>query len=114
MWTLPLFTALRRRCDPARPCALATYSRSTLVRTALLRAGFFVGAGPAVAGKEETTLAVTAPELAGALLGTRWLERARRSHAAEPLTEAVYRQAPLAAAGLAALGAHPQFGAPQA
>lgn len=114
MWTLPVFTALRRRCDPARPCALATYSRSTLVRTALLRAGFFVGAGPAVAGKEETTLAAAAPELAGALLGARWLERARRSHAAEPLAEAAYRQTPLTAETLAALEGHPQFGAPQA
>lgn len=113
MWTLPVFTALRRRCDPARPCALATYSRSTLVRTALLRAGFFVGAGPAVAGKEETTLAATAPALAGTLLGARWLARARRSHAAEPLAESAYRQAPLTAATLAALEAHPQFGAPQ-
>lgn len=114
MWTMPLFTALRRRCDPARPCALATYSRSTLVRTALLRAGWFVGAGPAVAGKEETTLAATVPELAGTLLGARWLDRARRSHAAEPLAGAAYRQAPLTAETLAALEGHPQFGAPQA
>lgn len=114
MWALPVFEALRRRCDLARPCALATYSRSTLVRTALLRAGFFVGAGPAVAGKEETTLAATVPELAGALLGTRWLARVRRSHAAEPLVEAAYRQAPLAADTLAALEGHPQFAGPRA
>ncbi|MFN0068412.1 MAG: MnmC family methyltransferase [Limisphaerales bacterium] len=114
MWTLPVFAALRARCDPARPCALATYSRSTLVRTALLRAGFFVGAGPAVAGKEETTLAATTAELAGALLGARWLERVRRSHAAEPLAGPTYRQAPLAAATLAALEGHPQFGGPPA
>lgn len=113
MWTLRVFAALRRRCGPARRGALATYSRSTRVRVALLRAGFYVGAGPAVAGKEETTLAATVPELAGALLGARWLARARRSHAAEPLTEAAYRQAPLAAATLAALEAHPQFGAPR-
>lgn len=114
MWTLPVFAALRRRRDPARPRTLATYSRSTLVRTALLRAGWFVGAGPAVAGKEETTLAATVPERAGVLLGARWLDRARRSHAAEPLAKAAYRQTPLTAETLAALEGHPQFGAPQA
>jgi hypothetical protein len=45
MWTLPLFQRLFERLDPTRPCAMATYSRATLLRTTLLRAGFCVGAG---------------------------------------------------------------------
>src|SRR5262249_49022526 len=45
MWTLPLFTNLFRLLDPQRPCALTTYSRSTMFRVTLLLAGFFVGRG---------------------------------------------------------------------
>ena len=40
MWTLPLFTHLFQRLDPQRPCALPTYSRSTIMRVTLLLAGF--------------------------------------------------------------------------
>src|SRR5207302_5261931 len=51
MWTLPLFTNLFRRLDSARPCALATYSRSTMTRVALLLGAFYVGAGHATGQK---------------------------------------------------------------
>ena len=47
MWTLPLFTNLFQLLDSARPCALPTYSRSTILRVTLLLAGFFVGVGHA-------------------------------------------------------------------
>ena len=47
MWTLPLFENLFRALDPARLCALTTYSRSTLLRVTLLLAGFF----PALAAR---------------------------------------------------------------
>src|SRR5215510_10870514 len=57
MWTLPLFTDLARHLDPARPCNLTTYSRSTMFRVTLLLAGFFVGRGVATGLKEETTVA---------------------------------------------------------
>ena len=57
MWTLPLFTKLFQRLDPQRPCALPTYSRSTILRVTLLLAGFFVGVGHATGEKEETTIA---------------------------------------------------------
>ena len=57
MWTLPLFENLFRALDPARPCALTTYSRSTMIRATLLLAGFFVGTGQATGLKEETTMA---------------------------------------------------------
>jgi tRNA U34 5-methylaminomethyl-2-thiouridine-forming methyltransferase MnmC len=53
MWTLPLFTNLFKLLDPERPCAMPTYSRSTLLRTTLLLAGFFVGVGHATGEKEK-------------------------------------------------------------
>jgi tRNA U34 5-methylaminomethyl-2-thiouridine-forming methyltransferase MnmC len=109
MWTLPLFTNLFRLLDPARPCALATYSRSTMTRAALLLAGFYVGAGHATGEKEQTTIAANTVELIDEPLDRRWLERARRSHSAEPLCEPVYRQAWLAPATWEGLQRHPQF-----
>src|SRR5476651_2294 len=95
MWTLPLFTNLFRLLDPQRPCALPTYSRSTILRVTLLLAGFFVGVGHATGEKEETTIAANDFNLISEPLDRRWLDRARRSHSAEPMMEAVYRIAPL-------------------
>ena len=109
MWTLPLFADLFRQLDPARPCAMPTYSRSTILRVTLLLAGFFVGVGHATGEKEETTIAANDLSLIAEPLGRRWLERARRSHSAEPLVEPVYRIAPLSAASWEKLSAHPQF-----
>jgi len=109
MWTLPLFANLFRQLDPAQPCALATYSRSTMTRAALLLAGFYVGAGHATGAKEETTIAANKLMLIHEPLDRRWLERARRSHSAEPLCEPVYQQARLAPATWEGLQAHPQF-----
>lgn len=109
MWTLPLFTQLFRRLDPARPCAMPTYSRATLLRVTWLLAGFFVGVGHATGEKEETTLAANTLDLLDEPLGRKWLERARRSTSAEPLHEAKYRQAPLAPETWERLQAHPQF-----
>jgi tRNA U34 5-methylaminomethyl-2-thiouridine-forming methyltransferase MnmC len=109
MWTLPLFENLFRRLDPHRPCALATYSRSTIPRVTLLLAGFFVGAGAPVAEKEETTLAANSLSLIERPLGARWLERARTSHSAEPLHGNEYRIAALTPETWERLRAHPQF-----
>jgi tRNA U34 5-methylaminomethyl-2-thiouridine-forming methyltransferase MnmC len=109
MWTLPLFTNLFQLLDPQRACVLPTYSRSTLLRVTLLLAGFFVGAGHAAGQKEETTLAANALELIEAPLNRDWLQRARRSHSAEPLREPVYRQAPLSTETWEQLQRHPQF-----
>ena len=109
MWTLAVFTNLFRRLNPARPCALATYSRSTMTRAGLLLAGFWVGAGEASGAKEETTLAANARALLARPLDQRWLERARRSDSAEPLRDAVYRRAPLSTASWERLRTHPQF-----
>src|SRR4029453_8928830 len=98
MWTLPLFAGLFRLLDPERPCAMPTYSRSTLLRTTLLLAGFFVGVGHSTGEKEETTVAANRPELLDEPLDRRWLQRARRSNSAEPLHDGTYRQAPLSEA----------------
>jgi hypothetical protein len=109
MWTAPLFVALFRFLDPQRPCSLATYSRSTMVRVALLLAGFFVGVGHPSGRKEETTIAANKVELIDKPLGRRWLERARRSDAAEPLWESVYRRGGLSRPSWEKLRSHPQF-----
>jgi hypothetical protein len=109
MWTLPLFTNLFRLLDPARPCALPTYSRSTILRVTLLLAGFFVGVGHATGEKEETTVAANDLSLIAEPLDHRWLDRAHRSHSAEPMKEPVYRVAPLTAESWRKLQAHPQF-----
>jgi tRNA U34 5-methylaminomethyl-2-thiouridine-forming methyltransferase MnmC len=109
MWTLPLFTSLFQLLDPNRPCALPTYSRSTILRVTLLLAGFFVGVGHATGEKEETTIAANDLSLIAEPLDRRWLERAKRSHSAEPMAEPVYRCAPLTAGSLEKLQSHPQF-----
>jgi tRNA U34 5-methylaminomethyl-2-thiouridine-forming methyltransferase MnmC len=109
MWTLPLFTNLCQLLDPQRSCALPTYSRSTILRVTLLLAGFFVGVGHATGEKEETTIAANDLSLIAEPLDRRWLERAKRSHRAEPLTEPVYRIAPLSSESWEKLQAHSQF-----
>jgi tRNA 5-methylaminomethyl-2-thiouridine biosynthesis bifunctional protein len=109
MWTQPLFANLFRLLDPSRPCALPTYSRSTMLRVSLLLAGFHVGAGHATGEKEETTIAANTPDLISEPLDKEWLLRARNSTSAEPLWEAVYRQARLAEETWERLRQHRQF-----
>jgi len=109
MWTASLFSDLHACLDSGRPCAMPTYSRSTMLRVTLLLAGFFVGAGHGTGEKEETTLAANALEMLEEPLSRDWLERARRSRSAEPLWEPVYRQARLSRASWEKLLRHPQF-----
>lgn len=109
MWTLSLFSRIYQLLNPERPCALATYSRSTMLRVSLLLAGFHVGRGHASGEKEETTIAANTPELIAHPLDRRWLGRVRRSTSAEPLMAPVYRQAPLSVESWERLLAHPQF-----
>ena len=109
MWTLPLFTRLFALLDPARPCVLPTYSRSTMLRVTLLLAGFFVGVGHATGEKEETTIAANRLEMVEEPLARRWLQRVRRSTSAEPLHEPVYRQAKLSEDTWDRLERHPQW-----
>jgi S-adenosyl-L-methionine-dependent methyltransferase len=109
MWTLAVFINLFRALDVARPCALTTYSRSTMLRATLLLAGFWVGVGHATGMKEETTVAANARELIAQPLDGRWLERARRSDSAAPLRGTGYVRAPLLAEDWEKLRGHPQF-----
>jgi len=109
MWPQPRFADLFALREPARPCALPTYSRSTLLRVTLLLAGFYVGIGHATGEKEETTIAANSLALIAEPLDRRFLARARRSNSAEPLWEPVYRQAPLAPETWEKLRQHPQF-----
>lgn len=109
MWTQPLFAHLFQLLDPARPCVLPTYSRSTILRVTLLLAGFYVGVGHATGEKEETTVAANTLELIREPLDRRWLQRAQRSTSAEPMWEPVYRQAPLSPESWEKLQRHPQF-----
>ena len=109
MWTLPLFADLFRLLDPDRPCALPTYSRSTMLRVTLLLAGFFVGIGNATGEKEETTVAANSMALIAEPLDRRWLARVRRSTSAEPLREPCYRQGRLSPESWERLLLHAQF-----
>jgi tRNA U34 5-methylaminomethyl-2-thiouridine-forming methyltransferase MnmC len=109
MWTASLFADLFRQLDPQRPCTLATFTRSTLARTALLLGGFFVGVGHPSGLKEETTVAANRLKLLDEPLDRRWLERAKRSDSAEPLAGSIYRRSPLAPATWETLRRHPQF-----
>ena len=109
MWTQPLFANLFRFLDPARPCAMPTYTRSNMIRVSLLLAGFFVGAGHATGEKEETTIAANTLDLITDPLDTQWLQRVRKSTSAEPMWEPIYRQAPLTKDTLEKLQQHPQF-----
>jgi len=109
MWTAPLFSDLHGCLEAGRPCAMPTYSRSTMLRVTLLLAGFYVGTGHATGEKEQTTIAANGLEMLEEPLGRDWLERARRSRSAEPLREAAYRQARLSRASWERLLRHPQF-----
>ncbi len=109
MWTVPLFAGLFHRLDPQRPCALATFTRSTMARVALLLGGFFVGVGRPSGLKEETTVAANRLDLLDEPLDRRWLERAKRSGSAEPLRGPFYRQEPLSSETWEQLRWHPQF-----
>ena len=87
---------------------MSTYSRATVIRTALLLAGFYVGRGVGSGVKEETTQAATRMELLAEPLGRDWFGRAQRSHAAEPF-ESTFRQAPLSEQSLERFRKHPHF-----
>lgn len=87
MWSIETFTELRQHARNSSPYSLlATYSRATSVRSALLLAGFYTGTGGRVGEKEETTMAATHAGLLPELLGQRWLERLKRSDVPFPVT----------------------------
>jgi queuine tRNA-ribosyltransferase len=99
LWSMGAFAALRARCGPR--AAVFTYSTATAVRSALLLAGFYAGAGDPSGAKAATTAAATEPSLLARPLDRRWLERLGRSSAPFP------PDAPSDA--LDRIRAHPQF-----
>jgi len=109
MWTEEVFRSIHARLDPTRPCSLATYSRATCIRSALLLVGFYVGRGRAVGAKEESTVAANDLSLLKEPLEASWLEKAARSHSGHPLTSDKFTQEPLTEEQLNQLRNHPQF-----
>jgi queuine tRNA-ribosyltransferase len=89
MWTLDCFERVFAACAD-HDTELFTYSASTMVRAALLAAGFVVARGAPTGRKPETTLAMTpaaalhAGSRGRVVLGPDWLDRWRRSHARFP------------------------------
>jgi queuine tRNA-ribosyltransferase len=89
MWTLECFEQVFAECGE-HDTELFTYSASTVVRTAMLGAGFVVGRGAPTGRRPETTLAMTPAAARSAaargrvLLGPEWLEQWRRSDAKFP------------------------------
>lgn len=90
LWTPAVFARLRAR-GAASSAELYTYSAATGVRTALLRAGWWVGEGAGTGPKATTTVAFAHDDPAtrthpawARLLGADWLARRRRSHARYP------------------------------
>ena len=109
MWTLSVFEHLYSCLDEDQPCTLATYSRATCVRSALLLGGFFVGKGPGAGAKEESTVAAADPAMLDAPLPRSWLDKAARSHSGRPLYSSAFTQEPLPGEMMEQLRVHPQF-----
>jgi len=86
MWTLELFNKIRKKCTLSEEGSLLlTYSKATPIRSALLCAGFYVGAGLGTGEKDETTQAATHIELLAAPFAQRWFERWNKSSVPYPL-----------------------------
>ena len=83
LWNYSVFKRIYNHCIN-RPAKLFTYSSSTMVRGALLAAGFYTGSGRGTGPKTDTTAAFTSLEIKNSgikLLGIDWLERFKRSSA---------------------------------
>jgi queuine tRNA-ribosyltransferase len=81
LWDYAVFRRIFNHCIN-RPVKLFTYSSSTMVRGALLAAGFYTGYGAGTGPKTDTTAAFSTIEVKNSgikLLGNDWLERFRRS-----------------------------------
>jgi tRNA U34 5-methylaminomethyl-2-thiouridine-forming methyltransferase MnmC len=110
LWTMEHFAALHACLDPARPCLLTNYTRSTAVRVTLLLAGFFVGCGHATGEKDQTTVAANTPDLLDDPLDASWLRRVERSTRSAP-HRAHGAHPRILPEDMEKLRQHPQFGA---
>jgi len=105
LWTVAMFTALRRVCREG--ATLHTYSASTSTRTGLLLGGFAVGVGDPTGEHDETTIAATRVADLARPLGAHWLGRLARS--SMPLPSDVPNDPAERADALARVRACPQF-----
>lgn len=109
MWTLGHFVQIHQKLDPAKPCWLTNYTRSTSMRVALALAGFHVGIGRSVGEKAETTIATNRLEDLDQPLGKKWLERVKASGNSAPLLQAPYSQGRISDADFELLASRLQF-----
>ncbi|GBF49673.1 tRNA-guanine transglycosylase, queuosine-34-forming [Leptospira ryugenii] len=87
LWDFSWFLQLNRYLKGAnKQIQLLTYSQSTLVRSALLAAGFYVCKAETLGENRECTIAYTRkePMISGQILGEEWLGRWKRSDAKYP------------------------------
>jgi len=82
LWTVAALVAIRRLCRAG--ATLHTYSAATATRSALLLAGFAVGAGDATSENKQTTMAALSASDLDRPLDRRWLDRLGRSSAPFP------------------------------
>jgi tRNA U34 5-methylaminomethyl-2-thiouridine-forming methyltransferase MnmC len=85
LWTIELFQQIRSRLDDSKNCVWTNYTRSTALRATLLLAGFYVGYGPTIGDKEESTIASNQFEMIEKPLDERWLKRVKASQNANPI-----------------------------
>ncbi|MEY4631681.1 MAG: hypothetical protein RIQ81_1801 [Pseudomonadota bacterium] len=87
LWHLECFKRIHGAAT-GEDCMMLTYSRSTAIRSAMLAAGFYVGAGLPSGPKPETTIAAKRgsdiTRCGRPLLGADWLARWERSQARFP------------------------------
>lgn len=73
LWSVEVFVSLKKYCHSE--ALFITYSSSTKVRYALLKAGFFVGKGATTTMKAETTHAALTLSTLESPLDSQWLSR---------------------------------------
>ncbi len=111
LWTAEVFARLFQHCG-AKATELYTYSSSTAIRVALLRAGFFVAEGIGTGPKQSTTVACTRPPSASLhpcpppLLGKAWISRWQKSSSRVP--KGISPEERMAI--IQQIETHPQFG----
>jgi queuine tRNA-ribosyltransferase len=105
LWTVAMFTELRRVCREG--ATIHTYSASTSTRSGLLLAGFAVGVGDPTGDHDETTIAATRIADLTHPLGASWLGRLSRSSA--PLPSDMSHDPRVHDDALARVRAAPQF-----
>ncbi len=109
-WTLEHWRNVRRTLMADGPTRLIFHSRSTAVRVTLLLAGFWVGRGPELGAKEETTVALLGPKGLAEPLGVAFLEKVQRSTNSAPFRDhGLDRRGPIGPVDVAELVRHPQF-----